>query len=394
VQAVGGSRGRISAAAALPDGGRYVLLQGRARPGRSLSPALAGSGSPIALTRAYLGDAAIAAVTSAPEIAVRVERYFASSFAPLASVRITDAPVSALTATMDYRSDVLLAWEQGGSIYAHMVRASGRTDPTQLLGASASHPLLRALVSDNDHGMVAWSSTVATAGDGAHTYVYIDISGPGVRFSAPRLVASFDDPSRAGQGAGSLQLVRLATENVLLAWTTREHGHYVVRAAPAVYAATRPSAVLSDAHGSQSVLGDLAAGPAGEAIAVWRASRGSAFEPQRLQLWSARINIARHDRPRAQAAKLLSRAGPNISPSVGVDPADDRPTAAWIAGNRLMYVTTAGAHRYHSRAASASLAPPGTGTHWLRITLAAVAGAALILAAAAAVVLRRRRVSR
>jgi hypothetical protein len=290
---------------------------------------------------------------------------------------------------MDYRADVLLAWEQGGSIYAHMLRASGRTDPTQRLGASASHPLLRALVSDNDHGMVAWSSTAPAAGAGAHTSIYIDVSGPGVRFSAPRRVASFDDPNSAGAGAGSLQLVRLSTENVMLAWTTRERGHYLVRVAPAVYAGTRPSVALSDAHSSQSVLGDLAAGPAGEAIAVWRSTHGSAFDPQRAELWTARTYIVRHDRPRAGAPQLLSGVGPSTSPSVAVDPANDHAVVAWVTGTALMYASAIGAHGYHARTSTALLAPPGGGTHWLRIAIAAIAAAALI--AAVALALRRRR---
>jgi hypothetical protein len=65
--------------------------------------------------------------------------------------------IAVAAATRDrYRSDVLIAWQQGGSIYAHMLRDSGRSEPTQRVGASAPDPRLQALVSDDNHGMIAW----------------------------------------------------------------------------------------------------------------------------------------------------------------------------------------------------------------------------------------------
>ena len=399
LQAVGGSRGRVSVLASAGGagagaGGGFVLLQGRAGRGRVVR-LLGGRAPAVALARAYLGDVALAAVTRAPAIAVRVQRYFSGRLVLERAIPIGPAPVSALTATMDYRADVLLAWQQRGAIYAHMLRASGRSDPTQRLGSSAPHPQLRALVSDNDHGMVAWSSTRASAGGRPHTTTFIDLSGAGIRFAAPRRLASFGDPSRAGESAGSLALVRLSSENVLLAWTTRERGHYLVRAAPAVYAGTRPSAALSDARATQSVLGDLAAGPAGEAIAVWRASHGVPFDPQRAELWSARTFIARHDRPGSAPPTRLTGAAPSAAVSEGVDPANDHAVAAWLTGGprgAVEYASASGAPGYRQRAPSAALPRLSHGTHWLRITLAAIATAGLIAAAALVAVRRRRRV--
>ena len=46
--------------------------------------------------------------------------------------------------------------------------------------------------------------------------VRIAFSGAGVRFAGSRLVASFADPRGAGHAPGSLALVRLSTENVML----------------------------------------------------------------------------------------------------------------------------------------------------------------------------------
>ncbi|HWX73776.1 MAG TPA: LPXTG cell wall anchor domain-containing protein, partial [Solirubrobacteraceae bacterium] len=357
---------------------------GRARGGTSVL--LRGAGASVALARAYLGDQAFASATSAPAIAVRAQRYFLDAFALRGVIPIGAAPVSALAATMDYRSDVLVAWQQNGAIYARMLRASGRADPTQRLGASAPDPQLRALVSDNDHGMVAWSTR---AGPGGRTSVFLDLSDAGVRFRAPARIASFADPAGAGQSAGALALVRLSSENVLLAWTGREHGRYVVRAAPAVFAATRPSALLSDAR-TQAVLSDLAAGPAGEAVAVWRASHGAAFDPTRAELWSTRAYIARHDRPGSSPPERLAAAGLNRSASVGVDPANDHAVVAWLAGGASVeYASAAGTSGYRPRPLSAAL-PRRTGeTHWLWILLAALA--AVGLAALGGVAARRRR---
>jgi hypothetical protein len=329
----------------------------------------------VALTRAYLGDVAIAAPVPGPAIAVRVERHFQPTFGHARLIPIGAGRVSALAATMDYRADVLVTWQQGGAIYAHMLRASGLPDPTQRLGASAPGPQLQALVSDNGRGMIAWSST--NGGPVATTRVYLARSAPGPRFAAPRALASFLDPLHVGQSPGSLALIRLSTENVMIAWTDAEHGHYAVRAAPAVFAATRPSARLSNPDG-QAVLAGLAPGPAGEAVALWKTApgTGSGFDERRTELWAARSFIARHDRPAFQRPEMVAPAGPTLLPGVAVDPADDRAVAAWLRAApepRIEYAVGPDAGRHTP--------PPTDGmVHWLRIfLLAGVAAAALAL---------------
>jgi hypothetical protein len=397
LEAVGGSKGRITAASLLAPSGNlagdgYAVFEGGAR--ATPSSVLRGRASALSLTRAYLGDVAVATVTSAPAIAVRLQRYYAGAFESRARVAIGPAAVSALAATMDYRSDVLVAWQQQGSIFAHMLRASGRAEPTQRLGPSAPDPQLVALVSDNDHGMVAWSTTSSGA-RAAHTTTYVDLSAAGVRFGAPLRVASFADPALAGRQAGSLALVRLSSENVMMAWTQREHGRYEVRAAPAVYAATRPSALLSDPR-SQSLLSDFAAGPAGEAVAVWRSSPGAAFDAAHAQLWSARTFIARHDRPGGLAPQLVARGGANGAAHVAVDPATDAAVATWLAGAThpaVQYASVAGASGYRPRPLSAALPAKASGTHWLRIVAGVLAGAALLAAGGVLLMRRRRRVA-
>jgi hypothetical protein len=367
-----------------------ALLQGRAgRPLRVAAP-LSGAGRLVSLAHAYLGDAAFATLQPGVAIEVRVERYFRTMFERPLRIAIGPAPVSALAATMDYRSDVLVAWQQNGAIYAHMLRASGRPEPTQRVGASAPNPQLQALVSDNDHAMIAWSSGGGQAATAARTSVRIAFSGAGVRFAASRGVASFEDRRGAGHAPGSLALVRLSSENVMLAWTAVEHGRYVVRAVPAVFAGTQPATRLS-APAAQSVLAGLAPGPAGEAVALWRGTPpGAAFDPGRSELWAARTFIESHGRVGLRAPEMVAPAGALASPSVAVDPASDRALAAWLALGahpRVEYASGPGATGYRPRSAVGAATSRGGG-HWLGIAIAA--GGAAAIAALIALALRRR----
>jgi hypothetical protein len=396
--AIGASLGRIALAGGgtsrMPGGGGIALLQGGASDPAAWSRLLAGSGPPLALGRAYLGDVAIAAVAPGPTIAVRVERHFQAEFGQPRSIPIGPGAVTALTLAMDYHSDVLLAWQQNHSIFACMLRASGRTDARQRVGPSAAHPQLEAVVSDNDHGMIAWSSTELPRRSTPKTRIDLSLSRVGVRFGAPHLLASFADPQRLGRSPGSLALERLSTENVMLAWTVLEHGHYLIRAGPAVFAVSRPARLLSDPR-SQAILADLAPGPAGEAVALWRTAprlAGGALNMRRVELWAARASIVPHSRVTLRDAVMIAPPGPNLAPTIAVDPSNDQAVAAWLAlgaQRRIEYAVGGGSAGYlpHSTVAAAGL--PAGGAHWLRITLAAAGLAAAV--AAAALALRHRR---
>jgi hypothetical protein len=197
-----------------------------------------------------------------------------------------------------------------------------------------------------------------------------------------------------GSRSGSLALVRLSSENVVLAWTDAERGHYVVRAAPAVSAATQPTTLLSDPSG-QAVLADLAPGPAREAIAVWSAPPpGHGFDPSRSELWTARTSIEPHNRLAFRAPERITAPGPNVDARVAVDPANDRAVAAWRTQGThagIRYAASLGLAGYSPRRPAAALRPKVAGTHWLRIALAAIAAAAALSLAAAAMWRARRR---
>jgi hypothetical protein len=377
LEAVGASKGMVAVAATGAGASPVVVGQGRA-PESSPVASLPAGGGPFSLAHAYLGDSAIAIVEPGGSISVRVERYFRSAFAPAKRIAIAPAPVSELVATMDYRSDVLLAWQQNGAIYAHMLRASGRAEPTQLVGPSAPHPQLRALVSDNDHGMIAWSSA-GGAPPGARTRIRIAFSGAGVRFAGSRRVASFPDASGIGRAPGSLALERLSTENVMLAWTDAEAGSFVVRAAPAVFAGTSPATRLSDPS-TDSVLAALAAGPAGEAVALWRSSpSGSSPNAPRGQLWAARTAIERHGRVGSRAPEVVAPAAAGTAAAtLAVDPASDRAVAAWLTSTarpRVEYAVGPDGSAYRPRPvlANASRGTGGSRSHGVAIGLAAAA---------------------
>jgi hypothetical protein len=402
VAAVGGTFGRLTIATGVQDAGSpgrsATVLQGRSTAPLG-APELSQPGSVLALSRAYLGDVALATVEGS-SIAVRVERHYMHHFGPPRLIPIPGGGVSALVAAMDFRSDVLVAWQQGSSVYAHMLRASERADPTQRVGRSAANPQLQALVSDNDHGVVAWSSAAQASGSRA-TRTYVNLSGPGVRFGSPRRIASFPDPAGFGAGPGSLALARLSTENVVLFWTDAEQGHYVVRGAQIVAAAAGAATSLSDPH-AQSVLAGLAPGADGEAIALWTSPPGghAAARAPRTQLWAARTLVVPHNRLVSAPAQMIAAPGPLEEVSVAVDPRDDRPLVAWRARpdpRGIGYAVGepargagAAALAAHRRAARALVAAtrPAPATPWWAIALGCCAAVAVIAGAA---IHRRRR---
>jgi peptidoglycan-N-acetylglucosamine deacetylase len=358
LSAQGASFGRV--AVALADGERTrLVLQGRRV--HPLTPALTftqGAG-PLGLTRAYLDDVAVASVqrsqaaggaqlanggrlansarsansaqsaNGTQSIAVSIERHYSNSFAAPLHVPIAAGRVTALAVTMDYRSDTLLAWQQDGAIYAHLLRASGQPEPTQRLGSSTPNPQLQALVSDNDRAIVVWSSTAPRSGSQPpRTTVYLARSATHVRFHAPRIIAAFADPAEVGHRSGSLALVRLADESVMLAWTTRLHGHYTVLAAPAVFNTALPARPLTPPT-AQAVLSALAPGAGSQAVALWQGAAGSASPGQ---LWAARLYLTSQGRIGATASTAITPAGSAavVDPTVAVDPASDRALVAWL----------------------------------------------------------------
>jgi hypothetical protein len=314
-------------------------------------------------------------------LAVTVEPFFRVGLSRPRLIPIGRGRLSSLTVAMDYRGDVLVAWQQDGVVRSVLVHASGPADPVRRLGPAAADPQLRALATDAGGGVVAWS----TAAGARATRVYLARAGP----EAPELLAAYADAGGLGHAPGALGLVRLSTENALVAWTAATGGRYVVRAA-AVGAAGRRAGRVVSARASSAVLAGLAPGPAGEAIALWRTTPGGSARGG--ELWADRLALSRSSRVWARPPEPVAAGAPAGTASVAVDPADDRAVAAWLRPGprpRIEYSTRAGASGYRPLPLSAGLAPPRAPTHWLRI--AGGAGAAVLALALVGLAVARRR---
>ncbi len=143
-----------------------------------------------------------------------LQRHFATSLSSARSVsQDRGGAVTGLTVALDYRSDALVVWEQGGSLLARELPASGPPRPTATLAPAGPDASVTALLSDNGRATVAWSER-----RGEETSVYVDRSAAGVRFASPRLLERFADPEGIPPPPASPRLVRLSSESVMLAW--------------------------------------------------------------------------------------------------------------------------------------------------------------------------------
>lgn len=383
--AAGTGLGRVAEVTLAGDGAVHVTQSHAPAPPAPVLELRSAPGE-VAVARGYLGDLAVASVQGGA-IAVEVERYFSSGFQLRGRIALGSGPVTSLTVAMDYRSDVLVAWQQRGAVYAHVLRASGRRAATQRVGPSRPHPALSALVSDNDHAMVSWASAPGAAVP-ARTDVWLALSRAGISFDEPRLVDSYTDPAGAGRQSGAVGLVRQADENVMLAWTGLIHGHLAVLASQAVFAGVHPARTISR-RGGDCVLEALAAGPANEVLALWRVLPGRA-------LWTTRTWLAGvHVLSDAPQPVTTSAPGP---PALAIDPADDSALVAWVApGSRAVrFALGTPVAGYRPRtftlpAVERHAAGRG-GVHWLRVAVAVLL--ALLLVAGVALLLGRRRAAR
>ncbi len=314
---------------------RGLVIQGPAGgPFSALTPAGASSVE-RALTTAYLGDVALASAPvragarASNELDVHVERFFSRRLTRniVTGVATGGGVVTALTLAMDYRSEVLAAWAQGGAIYARLVPAEGAArSPLQRLGPAGAHPHIAALLSDDGRAIVAWSEQ-----RGAQTSVYIDRSARGVRFRAPQLLERFQDPDALPAPAASPCLVRLSSESVMLAWAGAADGHWVVRSA-AVYLDGVGAVDTIAVAGTDALLAALAPGPDAEALVLWTqplASAVGAPEPQRQAIFAARGFDAGAQRTAFGPPEEVAAPAPVSGLSVAFDPDSDRAVAVW-----------------------------------------------------------------
>jgi hypothetical protein len=309
------------------------LAQGRA--GGPFSP-LAAVAAPFALARGYLGDVAVASPAAGGAVGLRVERYFARRLAPRAVPRSAGAasPPRGLSLALDYRTDALAVWQQGGSLLARWLPASGGEHPLEHLATVSGEVHLATLLSDNNRAIVAWAEDRHGS-----TSVYLARSGAGVRFGAATLLERFPDPAGAPAPSASPRLVRLSSESVMMAWAAGAGGSWVVRtAAIDLLGIGAPTTIAAPA--GDALLEDLAPGPAGDALLLWAEPQSGGAPGSAL--FAARGFDTYPDRTVFAAPEQVAAAASNSQATVALDPASDRAVAVWRGpGDGLQYALRA-----------------------------------------------------
>ncbi len=321
----------IAGSASAPTRGDGVLVQGSA--GGPFAPlgTIAGVLSPGSLFTGYLGDVAAASPTGGGGgrggARIDVERYFANSLSPSRIVPAASGAVQGLTVSLDFRTDAIAAWRQGGALYAHDLPASGRAQPTQRVASAGAATRIAALISDDNRAIVAW----ADERDG-RTSVYVDDSATGVRFGKPQLLERFANPAGLSYPAGSPRLTRLSSESVMLAWSGAEDGHWVVRTAAIDLNGLRKVSTIST-PGADALLDDLQPGPDGEAIALWsepQPTSGGRLDTGEQAIVAARGIDARPGITIFGGPEQVAPPGPNSDATLAFDPSSDRALALWL----------------------------------------------------------------
>ena len=379
--------GRILVAAGLAPGGTGAagLLEGRADTGFARPVAIGALSAPVATANSYLGDLALVTVNARTgRVELRLQRRAAPAVSPPRTVSERGGGVSAVAVGLDYRGDALVVWAQDGFIYRRVLRVQGVLDRAERIAAAPPSPRLAALISDDNRGIIAWAADT-TSRASTLTRVYVDASRPGVHFGAPRRLEQFADPPGLRLPDGSLRLVRLANEGVMIAWTGMTRGHLVVRAATVSLFGPHPTSLVSD-PASDAVLSDLAAGSHDEALAVWTTvpRRSGGFDAQHEQVVAARGVAEAPGIAVFGAPQVVAGPGPIVGPRAAIDPAGDNPIVVWEqvgAEPGIAYATRspAPALRHHAPPAHARAGPSGLPAGgWVLAGFLAVSGAAAL----------------
>jgi hypothetical protein len=308
--------------------GSAMLSEGRAGGAFTAPRSLAGRSSPLGLATAYLGDVAIASERDDRSLGVeiRMQRWFAHGFGEATRLGGRSGARRALEVALDYRTDAIAVWWQDGWLWARERHVNGALGPLQRFARAGPKVQLSALCSDDGRAIVAWIDP-----SGGRAKLYIDVSAPFMRLGPGRLLERLRWRGGATLPAsGSVRLVRLSTESVLMAWTATQNGHFVVRAAGIDLQGPRTISTVS-APGEDATLLDLATGPRGDALAVWRGAPAGAAarDGGRAALMAARGVPSSRGVPRFDAPQRLAPPGRYGDAGVALDPGSDRAVASW-----------------------------------------------------------------
>jgi hypothetical protein len=314
-----GPHGQVVIAGASPwSSSQTLVVQGRSTgPFRTLAR-FAGSVGPASLNTAWLGDVAVAADAPAGGLFLRIERFFANVLGPARQIAQASSGTSALTVAMDFRSDAVAAWAQGGRILVHPLPARGPRHGISTLGPAGQDPHIALLISDDYRSIVMWSDR-----QGRQSSIYLDYSAPGLSFGPPLLLERFTVPPGPAPAASPL-LVRLSSESVMAAWAAAQDGRWVIRTAPIDQHGLRTVSTIASPGGGPALLDDLSAGPRDEAmLLLTEPSQGA------TQTLLAARGVDEAPGRTAFSIPQPIYTGSVEDAAIAVDPDTDRPVAAW-----------------------------------------------------------------
>ncbi len=319
--------------------GRVLLATGwllrEWAPSGALGPTLAAApGGPMALATAYRGEAvalyvprALAAADPGNALVLRREPYRDTDDASTTIVSAGAREAIGVTAAaLDYRTDAIAVWRQGEYLYARSLPHAGPPAPIHRLAPAGEHPQLTVLISDDGRAIIAWSER-----DDEQTSIYAEITSPGIRFVAPRLLGRYRDPAGVPPPEGSLRLTRLSNGRVLLAWPGASDDRYVMRLAHvAVSGVQRPRTIAARTSGEGAVLADLVPGPREDALLLWKAVRPGTDEQLRAQsIFASYAMLSSSGTPLLGGPELVSATGAAAGPNAAFDQNSDRAVAVW-----------------------------------------------------------------
>jgi len=295
---------------------------------------LGGPDTLVATMDGFIGDADVATLGRAAdggyEIVVRAQRHYAETLHGRRSLLVGSARPDALALGMDFRADRLVVWAQGGRVWAQDITNDGRIGARQLLGPSGSAPQIAAVLSDDDRAFVIWTDEPPRGAGGA-TRVLLAHSGVGPTFHGASTLASFTEPADVRLTPGAVAAERLSDEGVALLWPAMASGNYVVEAAGVTQTGLRPPSILSQA-GQDVRLAAVATGPDNELVVVVALAprTASGFDQAHQELLATRSNVVRATSGLGFGPlDVIAPSGPNIDPSVAIDPDTDTALAAW-----------------------------------------------------------------
>jgi hypothetical protein len=206
--------------------GRRVTIGPRLQSGPTrLAANAAGDMAVVGLTQTRAGDVR----TLAPMVVVRRHGRFGR---PIRLAGGSRHYTGAFDVAINRRGDVLVAWQRGRTIQARIRIAGGRLGPAVRLGHNGNAQISVWLAGDRS-ATVAWEARDLNA-----TEVRAARALPGGHFlRRATLLEHFDGHIAAATCAGQTRdakLVRVGgarSDQPVVAWTARESGHLVVRAA-------------------------------------------------------------------------------------------------------------------------------------------------------------------